>query len=259
MSDLLVLGHVLSQDNPWIPLLTVAGIAILVVFVLVATGRITIAEPGDLLLPLASVVLVAGLAGSIANADWLLDQGPWVVPAALVVLVGLVLAAMTAGVRLGPEAVRSTAVVGVLAAVVGVAAFVPLDRAWFGEEPDVFAVDRGDATVTMTLVEPPDEDGVLVVEVALVGGTIGDNVPSARPDDPEREMFVKFLLNGQPRFPAVPEACAADPGCTTARFELRHVTDDPLEEVTVELLTADQVPFASSLSATLTGDELAGP
>lgn len=254
-----MLGHVLSQDNPWIPLLTVAGIAVVVVFLLVATGRVAIEEPGDLLLPLASVVLVAGLAGSVASADWLLDQGPWIVPAAIVLLIALVVAATVADVRLGPGALRATGVVTVLAVAVGAAAFAPLDDAWFGEEADVFAVDRGDASVEMDLVEPLDDDGRLVVEITLDGGTIGDNVPTGtRPDDPEREMFVRFLLNGQPRFPAVPDQCAGDPDCTTARFELQHTGDEPLERVTVELLTADQVPFTSPLSAMLEGDELTG-
>lgn len=251
MSPVLVLAHVLSQDNPWIPLLTVGGIAVIVVHVLVATGRLQIEEPGDLLLPGASVVLAAGLAGSLASADWLLDQGPWVVPAALVVIVALVVVAVTDRVEIGPGAGRTTAAVTGLALVAGVAAFGPLDDAWFGEEPTVFAVEPGDAEVTLSLVDTSD-DGVLRVVVELTGGTIGDNVPRAtRPDDPEREMFVKFLLDGQVAFPSVPTTCASDPDCTSAEFQLRHDPDEPPREVTVELLTADQVPFTSSLTDTL--------
>ena len=260
MLDLLVLAHVLSQDNPWIPLLTVGGIAVLVVFGLAAAGRLTIDEPGDLLLPGATVVLAAGLAGSAAHAAWLLGQGPWIVPSALVIVVALVVVSLRDGIDVGPGARRTTGVVAGLALVAGAAAFVPLDRAWFGEEPTVFAVDPVDAEVALELVEGPDADGRFVVRVTVTDGTIGDNVPrSSRPADPEQEMFVKFYVNGQPRFPAVPEDCAADPTCTTTTFELYHVAEEPLREVSVEMLTADQVAFSSVVGATLDADELAAP
>jgi hypothetical protein len=260
VDTLFVLGHVLSQGNPWIPLMVVGGIAVVVVFALVAAGRLTVEDPGDLLLPGATIVLVAGLAGSLATADWLLDQGPWLVPAAVVLLVGLVAASVSDRVTLGPGHRRTSGAVVAIAIVAGVAAFGPLDEAWFGQEDTVFAVEPIDARATIELVAPPDDEGRFVVEVTVADGTIGDNeVRSTRPSDPEQEMFVRFLVNGQPRIPTVPEECAADPGCTTAQFELFHVADEPLERVTVEFLTADLVAFSSPISATLVGAELTAP
>ena len=258
MSDLLVVGHVLSQDNPWIPLMTVAGIALLVVFVLAAVGRLRLEEPGDLLLPLASVVLLAGLSGSLAQADWLLDQGPWIVPAGIVVLVAIVVVAFSSSIEFAGPTSRTTLVVLGVAAVAAVGAFGPLDQAWFGET-DQFAVERGPAEVTMTVVEPPDAEGRFVVEVTVDGGTIGDGtMATSTPDDPLSDMFVRFYVNSASRFPAVPDDCAAADDCTTARFELFHPADTPLERVRVEFLTANQLPFAQPLDATLTEEQLSG-
>lgn len=255
-----MIAHVLSEGNAWIAPLTVAGIALVVLFVLVVADRVVLDEPGDLLLPLATVVLVAGLSGPLATQDWLLDQGPWLVPASLVLLAGMVATAVTDSVALARRSRATLAVVGVAVAA-GALAFAPLDDAWFGEEPAVFAVERdGDASAELTLVEPPDDEGRFVVEVALDGGTIGDNVPAATtPQDTTRDMFVRFYVGTSSQFPAVPEECASAEECRTARFELFDPTpDDPLGSVTVEFLTADQLPFAEPLTASLDEDAVTG-
>lgn len=253
----LLLGHVLSQDNPWIPLLTVGGIAVLVVFGLVASGRLRIDEPGDLLLPGASVVLLAGLAGSLAEADWLLDQAPWVVPAALVVVVALVVASSVETVRVGPSSPRTSAMVAAVAVVAGAVSFAPLDDAWFGEEAEVLAIEPGPVEVSLRLAEPIADDGSFAVEVALEGGTLGDNlVRATRPEDPMREMTVKFLVDGVPQFPRLPPSCADDPDCDRATVQLSVTPGTQPRLVAAEFLTADQVAYTSPVRATLEGDAL---
>jgi hypothetical protein len=46
-----LLAHIGSPNNPWIGVMTIAALALLVIFVLVAFHTITMEAPGDLLLP----------------------------------------------------------------------------------------------------------------------------------------------------------------------------------------------------------------
>lgn len=86
-----LLAHIGSPNNPWIGVMTVSAWVLLVVFGLVASRKVQVDTPGDLLLPLAAVVLVAGLTGSLGDA--VNDQGPWAVPAGLVALGALLVGA----------------------------------------------------------------------------------------------------------------------------------------------------------------------
>ena len=241
------LAHIGSPNNPWIGVMTVSAWVLLVVFALVVADRIELEAPGDLLLPLAAVVLVAGLTGSLG--DVINDQGPWAVPAGLVVLIALLWAAfgdldLTWGAR-------STYLVIGAAVVAAVALYAPLEGLWFptGEDDQPLPALE-DAEVAAEVVEPLDEDGTVVVRVTLDSATFGDNTGGERPTDPETGLTPRFQVGPVYLTPPVPEECVEQEACTQADFELTlpsgFVTDPP-ESLVVELLTADRKPFAPPL------------
>ena len=238
-----LLAHALSPENPWIGPLTVASVVLLVTFGLLVAGRIEVRAPGDLLLPVAAAVLLAGLAGSAG--DVVLDQGRWAVPAGAVVLVALLVAALT-DVEFTPAA-RSTYAVLALAVVAAVALFSPLDRAWFPQDEDEPLPVPDDAAVAAEVLEPLDDDGTVVVRVTLEGATFGDNVTAERPADPETMLRPRVQVGPVYLQPAIPDECAAAPTCTEATFALTlpdGFVSDPPETLVVEMLTADLLPFA---------------
>ena len=238
-----LLAHALSPDNPWIGPLTVASLVLLVTFALVATRRIEVDAPGDLLLPAAAAVLLAGLAGSAG--DVVLDQGRWAVPAGLVALVALLLAAF-GDVDYSLES-RSTYAVVALAVVAAVVLFTPLDRAWFPAEEDQPLPVPDDAAVAAEVLQPLDPDGEVVVRVTLEGATFGDNVTTEQPADPETALRPRVQVGPVYLRPPIPDDCAAAASCTEATFTLtlpEGFVDDPPETLVVEMLTADLLPFA---------------
>lgn len=239
-----LLAHALSPENPWIGPMTVASVVLLVTFALVLAGRVEITAPGDLLLPLAAAALLAGLAGSAG--DLVLDQGRWAVPAGVVVLVALLLAAFRE-VDYSLSS-RSTLVVVVAAIVAAAALFVPLDRTWFPqEEGDEPLPVPEDAAVTAEVLEPLTADGRVVVRVALEGATFSDNVTTERPGDAETLLRPRVQVGPVYLQPPIPDACAAAQPCTEADFELtlpEGFVSDPPETLVIELLTADLLPFA---------------
>ena len=242
-----LLAHIGSPNNPWIGVMTVSAWALLVVFALVVARRITVDAPGDLLLPFAAVVLVAGLAGSLG--DTINDQGPWAVPAGLVVLVALFAAAFgDVDYHWGD---RSTTLVIGLAVVAAVALFNPLEDLWFPTNAeDVPLPALEDAQVTAEVVEPLDEDGSFTVRVSLDSATFGDGTETSRPDDPETRLTPRFQVGPVYLQPPVPPECARAETCTEADFELTlpaTVAQDPPESLVVELLSADRLPFAPPL------------
>ena len=243
------LAHIGSPNNPWIGVMTVASWVLLVVFALVVARRIEVDAPGDLLLPMASVVLVAGLTGSLG--DTINDQGPWAVPAGLVVLVALLWSAFgDLDLQWGE---RPAYVVSALAVVAAVALYAPLEGLWFPtDETGEFLPALEDAEVAAEVVEPLGEDGTVVVRVTLQDATFGDNAAGERPDDPEIGLTPRFQVGPVYLTPPIPEDCVQQQACTEADFELTlpsgFVTDPP-ESLVVELLTADRMPFAPPLQA----------
>ena len=242
-----LLAHALSAYNPWIGTMTVSALVLLVVFGLYAAGRLEIEAPGDLLLPFAVVVLVAGLAGSLGDA--INDQGLWAVPAGLVVLVALLVAAFgDIDFRWGQ---RSTFGVLALAVVAAVALYNPLEGLWFPTGPgDIPLPPLEDGEVTAEVVEPIGEDGTFVVRVTLESATFGDNTPGERPADPETQLVPRFQVGPVYLTPPIPPECVEAEACTEAEFELTlpaGATSDPPDSIVVELLTADQLPFTPPL------------
>lgn len=242
-----LLAHIGSPNNPWIGVMTVSALVLLVVFALVAAGRVQLQEPGDLLLPLATTVLVAGLAGSLG--DLINDQGPWAVPAGLVALVALLVGA-SRGVEFRWGQRRTWGVTGV-AVVAAVALYNPLNNLWFPTDASGEPLPTlQDAQVTATVTEPLGDGDSLAVRVTLDGATFGDTITATRPADPETRLVPRFQVGSVYLTPPVPPECATAEDCTTADFELTlptgFVTTLP-ESLVVELLTADGLPFAPPL------------
>lgn len=244
-----LLAHIGSPNNPWIGVMTVSAWVLLVVLGLHIARRLEIDSPGDLLLPLAVVVLVAGLTGSLG--DTINDQGPWAVPAGLVALGALLVAAFRdIDFHWGER--RTFVVIG-LAVVAAVALYSPLEQLWFPTNAaDVPLPALEDGEVTAEVVEPLADDGTLVVRVTLENATFGDNVPGERPDDPETGLVPRFQVGAVYLTPPIPEECVEAEVCTEAEFELTlpsGAVSDPPDSLVVELLSADQLPFAPPLQA----------
>lgn len=244
-----LLAHIGSPNNPWIGVMTVSAWVLLVIFGLYVARRVEIDTPGDLLLPFAVVVLVAGLTGSLG--DTINDQGPWAVPAGLVVLVALLVAAFSeVDLHWGQ---RRTFAVMALAVVAAIALYNPLDQLWFPTSAeDIPLPALEDGQVTAEVVEPLGEDGTLVVRVTLENATFGDNTFGARPDDPETGLVPRFQVGAVYLTPPIPQECVEAEPCTEAEFELTlpsGAVSDPPDSLVVELLSADQLPFAPPLQA----------
>lgn len=242
------LAHIGSPNNPWIGVMTVSAWVLLVIFGLVAARRLELEAPGDLLLPFAAVVLVAGLTGSLG--DFINDQGPWAVPAGLVVLVALLWAAFG---ELDLEwGHRPPYVVVGIAVVAAIALYAPLEDLWFPTSPDDVPLPvPDDAAVSAQVVDPLDEEGRFTVRVSLRGATFGDGTETPR-EDPETGLRPKFPIGPIVLTPPIPEECVALERCVEADFELAlppGFVDDPPERFEVEMLTADGLPFAPPVRA----------
>ena len=242
-----LLAHIGSPNNPWIGVMTVSAWVLIVVFVLVASRRIQLDAPGDLLLPLAAVVLVAGLTGSLGDA--ITDQGPWAVPAGLVALGGLLVGAFR-GVSYSWSTRSTWGVLG-SAVLASVLLYSPLDSLWFpsdasGEPLPVLQ----DARVTAEVLDPLGDDGSLSVRVSLENATFGSTIFGTRPDDPETELVPRFQVGPVYLTPPIPPECVEADECIEATFELTlppSLVQDPPDSLVVELLTADGLPFAPPL------------
>lgn len=125
-----VVAHA-GEGASWQALLTVIAVGMLVVFIGVLVGRIPLETPGDLTLPIAAVAVLASLA-PIAG-DPVSDAAPWAVPAGVVVLLGLVVAAISER-RL--TATSPLTIGTVVVAIVASLALGPLlVDAWYPDEP----------------------------------------------------------------------------------------------------------------------------
>lgn len=242
-----LMAHIGSPNNPWIGMLTVSSWVLIAVYVFVAAARVRLESAGDLLLPLAGAVLVAGLFGSLG--DVITDQGPWAVPAGVVALSALLIEANT-DVDLRWSGWRGWSVLGVAVAS-AVVLYGPLDSLWFPTD------DAGDplpalqdASVAAEVVSAPTSDGTLRISVTLEGATFGSGITGTRPDDPESGLVPRFRVAGAYLMPAVPPSCVAARPCVEATFELslpEELDQAPPDSLVVEMLTADGRPFAPPL------------
>lgn len=237
----------------WQALVTVLCWLLAGLFVLVVAKRVKVGEPGDLVLPIAGIVIVSSLGTSAS--DSLSDQIGWSLPLGVVSLVGLVLASMR------PDAwrltSRTTFQVTVVAAVLSALALnQPLTQVL--HPPPVYF----DATSLPTVVDvaiditspqaAPGERVAATSPVTIVaevtGGSVSGTVPLSAdqaPTDPE-ELGIIRVLDGAEVLDVRPvEDCSAQAPCTTLTFELELTPG--LHQVLVEFLTATGSTFRTSV------------
>jgi len=84
----LVIAHA-GAGATWQALLSTVSIGLVLVLVLVLLDKVTLEQPGDLVLPVAAVAIVSSLAPVVSGA--LSDIVGYATPVGAVVLIGLVL------------------------------------------------------------------------------------------------------------------------------------------------------------------------
>lgn len=244
-SSILLLAHAGAAENPWFGIVVIAAAVTAVVFLLAAAGRIPLESLGDLLLPAAVVVLLAGLGGSVGDA--IADRAPIAVPILAVLVIALLVGAATPARLAFAEPLGW----GALAlSVVGVVALGPVLETTFFPPPETLPMGD-DAELEMELVEGPDADGRVTVQVTVTGGTIAASPTDPPPADVEEAMVATFVSGPAIVVPDVgPTDCT--PTCTSTTYELTlpPTADGGIpEQVYVELLTARQLPFGPPLRA----------
>lgn len=236
-----VLAHA-GAGATWQALLVLASFGTIAIFLLAVRGRLTLDEPGDLVLPLAASAVLASLSGTTSTV--LSDLVGWWFPVGLAALVAVVLAAST------PLRLQPTSPLAVGAVVVGLAASLLLhttiEDAW---HPTGAGTGAAWTDVELALVQPTDGDttaiGPVDVIVAVDGGTIGPG-PGPQPGgDPEEGGIVRVFVDG--RLVTGPDGEAVGPvedcssGCVEATYPLE--LDRGVHAISLEFLTADGASF----------------
>jgi len=231
----------------WQALVTVLAVLTAALFVAVVLRLVKVHQPGDLILPLAGVVVIGSLGPSAS--DTLSDGIGWAIPLGVVAVIGLLLYAIS------PDglAITSPLVIGlvVAAVVASVALQAPLSRALHtvslfdpSQKPPT-----DDAAITVTA--PPDGATVPTsfdLTVALTGATVGPPVldPADAPRDPEELGRVRLLLNGSTILIVDPrETCTVAAPCSTVTFPLELPAGT--HQVFVEFTRWDGVTFATAV------------
>lgn len=108
----LFLAHA-GPGASWQAVVTIICLGLGVLFVAVVAGWFEVREPGDLLLPVAAVVIVAGLGTGVSEtvSDWV----GWALPVGVVAVGALLIGAMTAAeLRPGSRFVWASVAAGVV-------------------------------------------------------------------------------------------------------------------------------------------------
>lgn len=246
---LLPLAHA-GEGATWQALLTLLALGLVVVVVLTLFGVVTIDEPGDLILPLAGVAVLASLSGATSTvlSDWV----GWAFPVGVVLLVALVVASLTA-LDLSPTSPLLWGAV-VVAAAGAVVLQGPIVRAWHPTDVGLANALLDDLTVEIVSPEPEATvpTGTIEVVVEASGGTLGEGFVGAGgsvPADPEEQVGVTLTVvslesgenTSQVGDPV--EDCSA--GCDRATYEV--TIDEPGRwTIFVEAKTADTRAFTTT-------------
>lgn len=212
--DVFVLAHA-GAGATWQALLVLASFGTVAILLLAAFGKLTLEEPGDLVLPLAASAVLASLSG--ATSEVLSDWVGWWFPLGLSALVAIVVAATTS------RTLRPTSPLLLGAVVVGLVASLTLhttiEDSW---HPTTTGTGAAWTDVQLTLVQPVEGDttaiGAVDIVVQVTGGTIGG--PAG--DDPEEGGVVRVFVDGRLATggdgrPVAPvEDCTS--GCTEATY-----------------------------------------
>jgi hypothetical protein len=234
----LVLAHA-GEGATWQALLVVAALGLMVVVVLAVLGRVQLAQPDDLVLPLAGVAIASSLAP--LGSMWLSDWVGWAFPVGVVALITLVLVALTP-LQLTPT---SPITYGALAlAVIGaVLLYTPITQAW--HPPPDFLPLADDAEVS--IATPSDGDAIPAGEVEVIVTVTDGSVQSELVAvdqlgaDPEEGGSLAVAVDGQVLTPRFAERCTLDDPCTEVSFP---ITVEPGERrLVVEFRRGDGAPF----------------
>jgi hypothetical protein len=229
-----------GPGSTWQAAVVVAGVALAICVVLAAIGRIPMASPEDLLVPLAGSAISASL-GPLGHV-WISDGIGWGLPLAMVSLTALLLATLT------PLELTATSPLGLgslaLAAVSMDLLYTPLTIA-LHPPPDMLPL-ADDAEVT--IVEPTDgatlEVGRVPVIVDVTGGSIG---PAFTPLedltlDPEEAGSLQVFINGDRQEVAWDESCTVSDPCSRVEVEVEVLAGE--SHLAVEFVRGDGTPFA---------------
>ncbi|MTV23964.1 M23 family metallopeptidase [Nitriliruptoraceae bacterium ZYF776] len=235
-----LLAHA-GEGHTWQALLVVAALGLVVVVATAVAGRLTVDSVDDLVLPIASILIVSALAplGSEVLSDWV----GWAFPPGVVALVALLVAATTPlELRVTSPLFVGTAVLAVVGALV---LHGPITRAW--HPPEEFLPEAGDLEVE--IVSPVDGDpltaGPVEVTVRVVGGSIGPEgftVTEQLPADPAEAGTLLAQLDGQPVEVAFDTPCTLAAPCDEVTFAVE--VPPGLHDLRVEFTRGDGVPFS---------------
>lgn len=219
----LPLAHA-GSGAAWQALLTLVSLGVAVVAVLVVARVIRLETPGDLILPLAVVAVLASLTGTVS--DVLSDWVGWAFPIGVVALAAIVLWATTS-LSSAPTSPVTISLV-VLAAVAATLLQGPIVRAWHPIDIGPPSAQHDDLQVEIT--ELADGATVAVgdipVTVAVTGGTLGSGFRPDQPppDDPEQRVGITLTAvsdaTGESTAIAGTPAADCTDGCETATFEI---------------------------------------
>lgn len=234
----LVLAHA-GEGASWQSLLVVGSLGLVVVFVLAVAGRLRMAQPDDLVLPLAGVAIASSLApvASELLSDWV----GWAFPVGVVALVAIVLAALTP-LELSPSSPVTYGAVA-LALICGFLLYTPITRAW--HPPAEFLPLADD--VEVSVAEPSDgaevAAGEVEVTVTISGGSVQSELVEVEqlPSDPEEAGQLAVAVDGDVIDPAFTEDCTVDSPCDQVTFP---ITVEPGEHrLVVEFRRGDGAPM----------------
>lgn len=228
-----------GEGATWQALLVVAALGLVVVFVLAVLGRVRIAQPDDLVLPLAGVAIAASLAplGSQFLSDWV----GWAFPVGVVILVTFLLVALTP-LELTPASPVAYGAVA-LAAICGFLLYQPISQAW--HPPAEFLPLADDAEVTVEAPSDGDEvpAGEVEVTVTISGGSVQRELLDLDqlPDDPEEAGQLAVAVNGEVLTPRFRTACTVATPCTEVSFPVTVEAGD--HRLVIELRRGDGAPL----------------
>jgi hypothetical protein len=244
----LVLAHA-GEGASWQSLLVVGSLGLVVVFVLAVAGRVSMARPDDLVLPLAGVAIASSLAPVASGllSDWV----GWAFPAGVVALVAIVLAALTP-LELSPTSPVTYGAVA-LALICGFLLYTPITRAW--HPPPEYLPLADD--VEVSIVDPADgaevAAGEVEVTVAVTGGSVQSELVELErlSSDPEEAGQLAVAVDGEVLEPSFAEDCRVDSPCDEVTFPI--ITVEPGEHrLVVEFRRGDGAPMTPLVTDSVT-------
>lgn len=237
----------------WQALLTLLSLGLVLVAGLVLARVLTIDEPGDLILPLAAIAILASLSGALS--DTLSDWVGWAFPVGVVAVVALLVHALTAQ---SLTATSPLTIGAVALAIIGAYTLEqPIRLAWHPTTVGLASATLDDLTVE--IVEPEADatvpPGPLTVAVEVTGGSLGDgfSTTGALAEDPEELVGITLtavsLETGESNSVAgAPQEDCRD-GCTRATYEI-PVGESGEWSIFVEAKTSDVRPFVPTAEST---------